>query len=693
MRPPDLMSTLPDNEFDLEKLFLPAWAVEDSSSAKYAKYTGEEGTFDRRDDRRGFRSPRREGAGRRDHRPRGERQGPRGTHPRQDRGAAPERRSGEDRVRPRRPEDRPHREPPAPLPELEVSLVPDEKGVESLARQIKITGRAYPLFDIAQMILQKPERHSVVFSVRKSPEGQPVQPLLLCALDDTLWLSEEEAVAHVLKKHFDLFYQAERTPTEPPKGKYTFVAQCGISGQILGPPNHHDYQNQLRRLHAERFSRMPFEAYRARVRIVRDEEVVKKWVDDQSWKTEYICLNLPEPLKLPNMEAVEKHFKETHKENIIKPVENHTLGGPAARALRSSGLVRLSRSVWEDQRRFPLQIATSLSQQFSARGLQFFKVNKTVTHVCVARPHYLDLGAAPVSEGIKRIVEYLNGHPKSTRRSLVEALAPSPVALTAPPAASGGGQPGAAQPPVPSGQPEVTGEPTAALQGESAAASQPDAAAGGRPAAVAETIPAESVPPSAPAQNDQPTPEQTEVIADLHWLIHQGHVIEFANGVLETAKKPAPKPARPVKPTPPADQAQAPEATQPQQTQAAPESGTVPPAPEFPAQSEAPALAQANGLTSASAEAGSSGPAPAGPASEARASGQGDGQATTPSAMPIAREPANSADERQAQPAPTERPVPAQESPVSPTESPENLSPSAAEISAEPRADAVSAAT
>jgi hypothetical protein len=33
----------------------------------------------------------------------------------------------------------------------------------------------------------------------------------------------------------------------------------------------------------------------------------------------------------------------------------------------------------------------------------------------------------------------------------------------------------------------------------------------------------------------------------LHWLIHEGHVIEFANGVLETAKKPLPKPPRPEK--------------------------------------------------------------------------------------------------------------------------------------------------
>jgi hypothetical protein len=39
--------------------------------------------------------------------------------------------------------------------------------------------------------------------------------------------------------------------------------------------------------------------------------------------------------------------------------------------------------------------------------------------------------------------------------------------------------------------------------------------------------------PAAP----EPTAEQTALISDLHWLVHQGHVIEFANGQLDTAKK------------------------------------------------------------------------------------------------------------------------------------------------------------
>src|ERR1051325_1603914 len=412
------MSTSPEADFDLEKLFLPAWAKESPQHNRYAKYEGAP-ERERRDDRR------RDGRDRPPRRPdypgaRGP-SGPKGP----DRGGGP---------RPPRPaggkgRDRRQdagRQGPAPLPAVQIAFTPEEHGVDFLAKQIRMTGRAYPLFEIAQLILQKPERHAVPCSLRKKPDGTTIQPLFLCAMDDTLWLSENEAVRYVLDRHFSTFYQAERTQIDPPKGVYTFVAQCGMSGVILGPPNYHDYQNQLRKLHAERFARMPFEMFKNRVKIVRDEEVVKKWIEEQSWKTEYLCLNMPEPVKLPNMEAVEKHFRETHKENIVKQVEMHTLSGTAARNIRSSELARLVRTIWEDQRKFPLQIATALSQQFASRGLQFFKVNRTVTHVSVARPHYLDMQATPVSEGVKRIVDFINATPKCTRRQLLAALAPAP---------------------------------------------------------------------------------------------------------------------------------------------------------------------------------------------------------------------------------------------------------------------------
>jgi len=485
------MSGFSEADIDLEKLFLPAWAQDKPGKNPYEKFSGHEGEDPRRDRKRGDFS-----GNRGDGRPRpakrfGEKKDFRG-------GGRGER--GE-----RGPRREPQRfEPPAPLPEVTVTFSADEKGVEQIARQIRITGRAFPLFQIADLVLQKPERYFVHLHVKKKADGTVAQPLFLCALDDSPWLSEDEAVAHVLKNHFATFYQTERTPTEPPKGTYTFVAQCGMSGAILGPPNYHDYQNQLRKLHTERFSRMPFEAFKARVKIVRDEVVVKKWIEDQSFKTEYVCLNVPEPLKLASMEDVEKHFRATHKEAIIKPVEKLVLDGVKSRNLRNRDLQRLVRTEWENQKRFPLQLSMALSKQFSSHGLQFFKVNKTVVHVSVARPQFLDLATTPVSENIKRIVDFINAHPRSNRRKMMESLAPAP-------------------------------KPAAPVEAPAPATETPAPAAEGQAAK------------PAPPKAEEPTPEQTALIADLHWLIHQGHVLEFADGRLETAKKPLPKPPKPEK--------------------------------------------------------------------------------------------------------------------------------------------------
>jgi len=572
------MSTLPDNELDLEKLFLPAWAQEPASAKQYANYQGGgEDRGDRRGDRRGPRPPRRDGPGgpggpRGNRPPGGERRGPR---PEGGRGPRPEGGRAGRPSGPRRDFDRgerrePRRETPPPLPEVNVALAPDGKGVESLARQIKVTARAYPLFDIARLILQKPERYSVVFSVKKNAEGKPVQPLFLCALDDSLWLSEDEAIAHVLNKHFATFYQAERTQTEPPKGTYTFVAQCGMSGVILGPPNYHDYQNQLRKLHAERFSRMPFDVFKARVKIVKDEAVVKKWIEEQSSKTEYTCLNVAEPLKLASMEEVEKHFRATHKDSIIKAVDTLTIAGTPSRTLRSTGLQRLIRNEWDHQRQFPLPVATKLSQQFASHGLQFFKVNKTITHVSVARPQYLDIDSSPVSDGIKKIVQYINSNPKCTRKKLIEALAPTPAAVPAP-------------------APETAAPAAPAAEGD---------------AATAAPAPAKPAEPKSP----EPTPEQTAVMVDLHWLIHQGAVLEFADGRMETAKKPLPKPPKPEKKEEKATE----EATVPTMTEAPAAATESAPATDLPATAAEPtASVETAPAPAAEAAQGEEPPAPA----------------------------------------------------------------------------------
>ncbi len=160
------MSNVSDLDLNLENLFQPAWAQGKTESNRFEKFTGNEGVkperpFSSKPGER--RAPRRDGPGGSG----GERRGGFGGPPRGGGSKFGGDRKGGFRGGDRRDDRRERPEPPAPLPELNVAFIPEERGVEQLSRQIKITGRAYPLFQIALLILQKAERYSVQLTQEK----------------------------------------------------------------------------------------------------------------------------------------------------------------------------------------------------------------------------------------------------------------------------------------------------------------------------------------------------------------------------------------------------------------------------------------------------------------------------------------------------------------------------------------------
>jgi hypothetical protein len=178
----------------------------------------------------------------------------------------------------------------------EVRFLPEEAGLDGLAKQIKQSLKAFPLFQLARLILEKPDRYRLRFVRRGGAE------LFRLTLDQTLWLEEKDALQHVLTHYLDRFYRRDVVVGEPPKGNFPCVAQCGMSGVLIGPPNHHDYQGKLLRLHAERFSHVPFAVFQNRVRMLRDEESIEKWRQEQSSKETFFPLP-PKPKTPAETEA------------------------------------------------------------------------------------------------------------------------------------------------------------------------------------------------------------------------------------------------------------------------------------------------------------------------------------------------------------------------------------------------------
>ena len=344
------------------------------------------------------------------------------------------------------------------------AVIPDPRGIEGLAKQLKSGVKAYALFDLAFLILEKPERYSVQLR-RTSAEASP---LFQFSEDQSLWASETEAVRHVLSRHLEKFYRRELTQVEPPKGSYSFIAVCGMSDTVLGPPNYHDYQTRLRRLHSERFPNVPFEAFKSRVRMVKEPEFLEKWKAEQSSREEFVPVDAPEGAeKLPDLKAVASHFRANHAPTLIAPVADQTtVPGPVAVQLSDTGVRQFAQNAVLDLRRFPLPLAHIVGQELSAKGLQIFKAHENITYISVARPRHLDRQAAPVAEGLGAILDYLESHHSTPRAEQWKAL----VALRTSPA-------------------------------------------------------------------DEKAREAS-LAGDLSWLIHQGHVVDYARRGLEAVRKP-----------------------------------------------------------------------------------------------------------------------------------------------------------
>lgn len=425
--------------------------------------------------------------------------------------------------------------PPEPLVPLELEMRPDPAGVISLARQIKLSGRSYPLLEVASLVMQKPDRYEVTFSLQRDKDGNPIQRLWVCSLDESVWLSESEASRHTLKAHFDTFYQTDRQPCDPPKGTWTLVGM--FDDILLGPPNYHGYQEKLREVHAQRAPRLPFDIFKSKVRIVKDEASVKAWLESQSSRLQYTALNVPEATTLMSMAEVEAHFMRTHAANLIKEVDHYALRRGEGAPRLPEPMQRLLRVSLERERKFPIRTMTALSGAFAQAGLQFYKRDKTVVQVCVARPRYLDLESISVSVGVKKIIDFIESHPGSTRKRLIETLAPTQVL---PPPTVAPVVPEVEHAPTPVAADVVPVAPTTEVPVAEAAVPPAEVSGEQHPPVAAATA---SAPPvellSAPTG---PSHAQQAVLNDLHWLIHQGHVIEFANGVLETAKKPLTRP-------------------------------------------------------------------------------------------------------------------------------------------------------
>ena len=396
----------------LDLKLLPAWVKEADEATNYACYTGEE--------------QRRELRNRRDGRGKGSTSKTIGKQtPKM---VVRDRRAHRLRDRSQAQRKQAWHHPATAKPQIDIRFLPYPPALENVIAQIKAGSVAYSLFALAGLFLQKPQRYEVRLTAKSE------SPLFQLGENGAFSLDRDFLERNAFRFAYENFYKTDITQSEPIKGNFSNVARCRLSGTLLGPTNHHNYQPQLRSLYEQRFSRrMSFADYQRQVEIVNDSALIERWKEQARTVTTYTTLREPTPSAFASAAEAERHFRMHYLPGLIRSVEEVTVGGVLSRRLADRMLNRAIEDTWTRETRSPSNMMQELSARFRQTGLNIFRDRRGMLFVSPIRPRRFVSGQAGVSPSVRAILEAVGAKPAINRKELFEKLITDPESEDAEP--------------------------------------------------------------------------------------------------------------------------------------------------------------------------------------------------------------------------------------------------------------------
>ena len=405
-----------------------------------------------------------------------------------------------------------------------------------MINRLRSSARTYQLFDIAQLLLEKPERYIVVVSPKPAKGDEPAQ-LYYSVPGHLPFETEEDAINHVMANHLDQFFEIEEIEVEPPKGNFQMVNRCTITSELLGPPNYHRYQEFLQLHYAARITGMSFEQFAARVESSKEQEDIDAWLESMKKGARYTVKDHQEDESesLETLEAVRHFLLQHRKEKVVGTGESIRFAGRDIERLPKGDIRRSVEAYVESQKHFPLDSANNIRGRLRRHKFAVYKKgSKGVSFVCAVKRKFRD-SKTVFTESIGDLIDFIENHPEipasklpneyvgiDTEKQKPEALKMTEAEVEA-----------AAKAKAEAAEAEAI---AAAVvdSPEGATAEAPEKASGVDEAAatIAEeaTASTEAQPKVELSEEDQKKLRQ--LMLDLRWLITEGYVTEYGDGRL-----------------------------------------------------------------------------------------------------------------------------------------------------------------
>jgi len=384
---------------------------------------------------------------------------------------------------------------------MEVSFFPEDAPFTKLVELMRHLKRTYQLFEIAHILLEKPERYVVVAKNLPSADGT-IKPLYCAQPMNIPYEDEASAKKAAIDYHVEDLFEKVQVEREAPKGNFQVVNKCGVTGEILGAPNWHRYNEFLREFHRERLPNMSFDRFTSSITSSREQSDIDSWLENMKNHTAYKLKETGDIFD--TYENASNYVSVKLAADLVKAYEHVRISAVNVEKLPRGRI----RNNIEQQRlrqlKFPLETANNLRGRLRRTGFTIYKRgSKGYAFVCAVRRKFL-LEGEKLSETPQKIHDFL-----TMNQGLTTVEFPYKFLGIENPS-------------------EVKTPKSLAEENNSEIASEKTSA-------------------EAPAIDEETYAKISELSNELHWLVAEGYVVEYSDGKLQAnayLPKPKEKPAK-----------------------------------------------------------------------------------------------------------------------------------------------------
>ena len=304
-------------------------------------------------------------------------------------------------------------ERPRPL-DCEVKILPETKALGTIIRKLQGDAHAYKLKELAYFFLDNPQ--SILLKITPRAAAAPnAKPTAFCQCKACGFAStrEEDVLSHALAAHLGDYYDAKVIDCEPPKGNFSCVAKCGLSGVLLGPPNIHEFNATVKEMIRTKFPNMSEDQYRAHIEMVREPEAIEEWRKGATKKTVFFAKGQAEVEGAAQLtrEQAEGEFRRTILPSLLERPKHLMITADVAQKSPVKPLVWAVNDAIQAERRAPAGMCFALRGAFHHRKLHFFRANDARGPEFVSGLEYKAFDAAHAIPELARAAQFVAEHP------------------------------------------------------------------------------------------------------------------------------------------------------------------------------------------------------------------------------------------------------------------------------------------